>query len=262
MQPFRFHAGLCLSGTFFFLLLAAVVAQEVTPPKNPLFDEFRDNGIAIPGTEPFPLPEPLVNEKMTPQQIQKGLAKAAGKLPFKLFQKGDKFSPIRLEVTPVPKDGPRHAHHIRLHMVALGSMEDVIKKNLLNQLIGGAKGKAKPLNAAQLKARNLKLLEGKGLADQYDVLDMELLEKVNISGITRTIKTTGKQAAYTTTLLDKRFAKDKDHPNAWQHVDAQRQADRRAAGLCWHGRLRAGTATARSQGQRPGRLPGDALHSP
>lgn len=188
-------------------------------PVNPLMDKFLTEGLEIPGMGPFKLQPPTVREGMTPNELHAALKKAAGKAPVKLFLQPGQFKPITLSVEPVlDANKIRQAHHVTLQFVAYGKLETVLQKNMLSHLIGGAKGKSERLTPSQLLKRDLAMLESKTLKDQYDILNMELLEKVSISGITRTLKTYGPKSTCSTTIMDERFANDSEHPNVWQHT--------------------------------------------
>lgn len=212
--------GVLLLGVAVALCVSEAWPQGSKPPANPLKDQFLDKGLVIPGVGPYKLPKPLVHEGMTAKELQNALKQAAGMSPYEEFIKGTRYAPTPCDLLEVKdKKGNRHAHHIKLHMIALGKLETVINNNLLTQLIGGSKGKTKPLTAKELKDRKLDLLAAKGVEDRYEVLEMVLDEKVNISGITRTIKTSASKTAFSATILDDRFAKDSKYPNAWQHLD-------------------------------------------
>ncbi|MBM4072269.1 MAG: hypothetical protein FJ271_25580 [Planctomycetes bacterium] len=204
------------------LLAGAGLLADEPLPANPLLDQFLEKGIDVPGYGAFKLPKPTVRDGMTPAQLDSALKKAAGSAPVRLFLEKGLFKPITLKVDQVyDADKVRQAQYVKLHFVAHGKLETVLKKNLLTQLIGGAKGKSNALDADQLKKRDLTLLKSKGLAEQYDILNMELLEKVSVSGITRSLKTTSDTVAYSTTILDDRFVKDAQYPNVWQHITAE-----------------------------------------
>ena len=213
---------------FFLSVLWTVCVSIVAParlrsddamPTNPLMDQFLNRGLDIPGMEPFKLDAPTVREGMTARELDAALRKAAGKAPVKLFMQPGQFKPITLSVEAVlDADKVRQAHHVKLQFVAFGKLDTVLKKNMLSHLIGGAKGKSERLTVSQLLKRDLAMLDSKVLKDQYDILNMELLEKVSISGITHTVKTYGPKTAYSTTILDDRFANDAEYPNVWQHV--------------------------------------------
>lgn len=203
------------------LLAGAVLLADEPLPDNPLLEQFLKKGIDVPAYGAFKLPKPTVREGMSPAELDAAIKTAAGDRPLSQFLERGQFKPINLKVTQVyDADKTRVAQYVKLHFVAYGKLETVLKKNLLNQLIGGAKGKSNTLDEGQLKKRDLTLLKSKGFQEQYDVLDMELLEKVSVSGITRSIKTTSDKIAYSTTILDERFVKDAQHPNVWQHVNA------------------------------------------
>src|ERR1043165_6902242 len=162
-------------------------------PSNPLFDELMQKGLPLPGVE-LKLPPPLMTAGLSPAQQKATLAKAAGSQPLDLFLKKSDAAPFNLSVNPVEAGGKRIGQAIDLYFVAHGSIDRVIKEDVLNQLIGteAPKGKhvdkVKVLDAGELQARGITLRSGKNLEERFAVLDVFILEKVKVTGVTDNIK--------------------------------------------------------------------------
>ncbi len=85
-------------------------------------------------------------------------------------------------------------------------------------------GKDKPGNQAadltpeELKARGIKLVEMGKTKEEVSKLSMTLLEKVQVDGATRSLRTILPHSIVYATQLDERFDKDKEYPNIWKHI--------------------------------------------
>ncbi len=201
-------------------LFPAVLLADDAPPANPLMDQFLKKGIEVPGVKPFQVPLPLVKPDMKPAELETALEKAKGRAPLSLFLGKSFYAPHNLQIQSINDAKElRQGQYIKLHFIAYGKLDTVLKKNMLNQLIGGAKGKSEILDADELKKRGLEPMKGRGIEEEFGVMDMELLEKVKILGITRNVRTTHGKSAYMTTLFDDRFAKE----NTWQHVNVKKK---------------------------------------
>jgi len=213
-----------------FLLGASVAAAEA-PPRNRLFDELLDPGVQIPGAGAFKLPPPLVKEGMDKTACRAALDKAAGKLPLELFIKRSEQAPFNLKIDSInDKQDKRRGQVADLWFVVYAKAATVQKKDVINLLlVGERKGeglrKAEYLTADQLEQRRIKPLSGDNLEERYATFDMELLDKVLVTGLTRNVKTWSKQSVVLATRLDERFENDKQFPNRWRPIVRQGDKD-------------------------------------
>jgi hypothetical protein len=215
---------------FLFLIGTSVAAAEM-PPRNPLFDELLEPGLQIPGAPTFKLPPPLFKEGMDKAASRAALEKAAGKLPLELFSKRSEQAPFNLKIDSInDKQDKRRGQSVDLWFVVYAKVSAVQKKDLVNLLlVGERKGdglrKAEYLTAEQLAQRGIKPLSGDNLEERYTTFDMELLDKVLVTGLTRNVKTWSKQSVVLATRLDERFAMDKQFPNRWRSIARQGDKD-------------------------------------
>jgi len=201
---------------FAFLLL------DAPEPDNPLLKDLLAKGLPLQAGPTLRLPPPVMTSVLTPQQQQVALSKAAGTVPLDLFLKKSDAAPFALKVNSVENAGKRVAQTVDLYFVAYGNLDRVVREDVLNQLIGTdtKKGKSigtvEPLSPATLKERGIKVLQAPNLEERYAGLDIFLLERVKIAGITRNVKTYGPGWAELAMQLDPRFDNDKKYPNCWR----------------------------------------------
>lgn len=187
-------------------------------PANPLLRQLLDKGT---------LPPPLMTDGMTPKEQQAAVAKAAGNRPLELFTKKSLAAPFTLKINPAFDSTGKRSSQLKLNLafIAYGDLSRVIKEDVLNQLIGteAKKGKdvtdVKVLSAEQLHARGIDELKGPHLEERYASLNIFLLDRVKITGVTRNVKTTGPDSIALAMELEPRFADDKQFPNRWRSYD-------------------------------------------
>jgi hypothetical protein len=201
--------------TFFVTLLLS--ADE---PANPLLNELLDKGIPVPAGPTVRLPDPWMKEGLSPQEQQHVLKKAAGNLPLELFVKKSDAAPFTLKINSVDNSsGKRVAQTIDLFFVAHGNLDRAIKEDVVNQLLGTDAKKdseVRLLGEKALAERGIKLLHTANLEERYAGLDVFLLDRVKITGVTRNVMTHGPGCAVMAMQLDPRFASDKQYPNRWR----------------------------------------------
>jgi hypothetical protein len=212
------------------LIAGALAAQG--EPANELYQELVKVGIAIPDGPTVPLPVPLCTPGQVPADPAAVLEKAAGRVPTELFIKRTDFAPMNLTISQVAKaNGDRCGQKIDLWFVTYGKLDAVLESDVIKQLFAG-KGKAKGgesneptvLKTAELTARGIRLLAPQPkMKEQYETIAMTLLDKVQVQGVTRNLRTTAANSILFTTKLDDRFKADKEYPNRWQAI--QRNAD-------------------------------------
>lgn len=203
---------------------APAMSQEA---KNVVFDELVVTGVQVPGGPKFKLPPPLLMPGKEAKVDDELLEKAAGKVPVELFLKKSLNAPFSLKIDSVDNTSEqRVAQLVNLRFVLYGKMEDLLEGDVFKQILGGEKKKAGKgleakttlLSPEELTKRGIRLLEGPNVKDSYGVVAMPLLDKVQIDGVTRSLRTTVANALLYATILDERFSKDKEYPNVWRHI--------------------------------------------
>ncbi|HWY87215.1 MAG TPA: hypothetical protein VNX28_10850 [Gemmataceae bacterium] len=204
-------------------IIFTILLLDASEMDNPLLKELLAKGLPLPAGPTLRLPPPLMTNALTPQQQHVVVSKAAGSaVPLDLFLKKTDAAPFALKINSVESTGKRLAQTVDLYFIAYGNLDRVVREDVLNQLIGtDAKkgkniGKAEPLSPAALEERGIKVLQAPNLEERYAGLDIFLLERVKITGITRNVKTYGPGWAELAMQLDPRFDNDKKDPNSWR----------------------------------------------
>jgi hypothetical protein len=200
-----------------------VLAAE--EPKNPLYEDLLNKGIRIPDGPTVKLPPPFVKPGQAPKDTAALLEKAAGRVPGDLFQKRSPNAPFSLTINSIEKgDNERCGQLISLTFIAYGKLDAVKETDFVKQLLG-RKGKggssdeeATVLSSKELKERNIRLLDGPGRKEQYSKMTMALLNKVQVEGVMRSVRTTAPDSILSATLLEDRFHNDKTYPNIWRPI--------------------------------------------
>lgn len=204
------------------LLLGCTWSALAKDVQNPLFEELIQTGIPLPDGPTVKLPPPLFKPGQLPKDPSELLEKAAGRVPVELFLKRTVTAPYSLTIDSIDKaDGQRCGQRISLFFIAYGKREDVLETDFLKQLLTGkakAGNQATSLSPAELKARGIRLLDGPDLNEQIGTVSLSLLDKVQIDGVTQTLRTTQPQSIVYATRLDDRFKDDKEHPNRWRPI--------------------------------------------
>jgi hypothetical protein len=203
--------------------LIAALASPAQVPINPLFTQLLDKGIAIPNGPVVKLPSPLVSQDLEAATAPAILEKAAGKLPRELFVRKSDAAPFSLKIDSInDSTGARCAQTIDLWFVAYANLAAVAKKDVVTQLLVGERDRdhaeVKLLSPEELRARGIQPLEGSGLEERYATFEAVLLDRVQVTGISRNVKMISPRYLVLAMTLDDRFADDKEYPNHWRPI--------------------------------------------
>lgn len=212
---------------FALLVLTVVPAVRAADAvENPLYEELVTKGIALPEGVTVKLPAPLVKPGSSPEETADLLEKAAGRRPVELFVRRSTDAPMSLEISSVENDkSERCGQLIDLKFLAFGKLEAVLDTDFMTDLLAGKKKKdgdnSTVLTPAELKKLDIHVLEKRNVKEQFATMNMRLLEKVQVEGVMRSVRTKMPAAVLSATRMDDRFRKDKEHPNTWRHIMPQ-----------------------------------------
>jgi hypothetical protein len=209
------------------VLLLVVPLLAAGSSGNPLFDQLIDKGVAIPGGPVVKLPAPLIQPGSTPKDPETVLDKAAGRAPLKNFINPSIDAPISVEIEVIEaKGGERCAQVVHLRFVAYGKLKALSETDFIKQLLGGkgkkgSAGGAEPvvLDEKELNARGIKPSAAADIKEEYTTMTLTLLDKVQVEGVTRGVRTTAPYTILHAVQLDDRFRDDKKYPNQWRKID-------------------------------------------
>jgi hypothetical protein len=204
------------------LALFATVAAAAEEPANPLFEELVHKGISLPEGPIVKLPAPIFKPGAVPNEFVALVEKAAGTRPLELFQRRSVNAPFYLEINSVETAAnQRCGQLIHLTFIAYGKREAVIETDFLKTFLSGKQKAGKEstvLVREDLQVRGITPLKGPNLTEQYSTMTMKLLEKVQVDGVMRSVRTTPADSVLSVSQLDDRFARDKEYPNIWRHL--------------------------------------------
>jgi hypothetical protein len=152
------------------------------------------------------------------------LDKAAGRVPVELFLRRSIQAPFSLTISSVDnKDGERCGQEIDLKFIAYGKLDAVLESDFMKQFLSSrkkrdAEEKTTILEAEELKERGIQPLKARRLKEQFSTMTMSLLERVQVEGVTRSVRTNSPQYVLSAMQMDDRFHNDKQYPNIWRHI--------------------------------------------
>jgi hypothetical protein len=201
--------------------------------ENPrsFLDQINEQGVPVPGQAAVRLSKPLMSPGLTADEQLAVLKKASDKIPLELFLKNSLASPHAIQINSVENNKKRYAQTVDICFVAHGKIETLIKHDLLSQLLGDkstekqdARGKTTTLDDDELKKRDIKPFKSDIMEERFAKIELNILNQVQVSGVTRNIREQGPGWLKTYSILDDRFAKDADWPNQWRKIDAKAPA--------------------------------------
>jgi hypothetical protein len=207
------------------LLISSVLGFGDAPVvDNPLLKELVTKGLVLPH-RPVPLPAPVMGDGLSAAEQAAVIKKLTPN--YQLFIRNKDVSPFVLKIDALEgANKERIGQKVDLYFVAYGPLQSAVSSDVMERLLGNpkaniGKGKAALLSEDDLKKRNIALAKSKGLEERYTLMNFELLDKVQLSGVGRAFKTNGPNAIVSAMQLDPRFAEDKQFPNQWQPVSSK-----------------------------------------
>jgi hypothetical protein len=212
------------------LVLLGALAQPRSPAAdedagNPLFEDLVRKGIAIPTGPTVKLPAPLIPPGAGPANVMELLDKAAGRVPVELFLRRSINAPFSLSISSIEKkEGERCAQEIDLKFVAHGKLDAVLESDFIKQFLSGKEKKGGGdqttiLEPDELKERGIRLLNARNRKEQYSTMTLALLNRVQVDGVMRSVRTNSPHFILSATRMDDHFQNDKQYPNIWRHIN-------------------------------------------
>jgi hypothetical protein len=213
----------CLTG---LLALTVLLAQQAAA-QNPLLDRLVAEGISL-GGDVVKLSPPVMPDGLSAAEQQQALANAAGNVPVQALLERNLNAQFVLKIDRLKLPSGRQTGRIvDLMFVAHGSLQTIVNRDLIGQLLSsdeaknkkGTPSEARELTAEELAKRNIKLQPATDkLEEGYSIVDFPLLEKVQISGVGYGVTAKTDESVTVAAILDERFAKDAEFPNRWRPI--------------------------------------------
>jgi len=217
-----------MKSLFAALLVLSLLPTSEALAQNPLLERLMREGVALGDGDVVKVPPPVMPDGLSASEQQQALAKAAGSISPAAMLERNLNAPfvLRIERVSLPS-GRQTGRSIDLLFVAHGSLQTIVNRDLIGQLLGAdeAKGKQDPpsqtreLAAEELAKRNITLQSGdEKLEEGYSIVDFPLLEKVQITGVGYGVTTKTDESVTAAAILDQRFLNDPEFPNRWRPI--------------------------------------------
>lgn len=207
------------------LLVSLALALPAAEPK-PLLEDLLNEGVVVPEVGKHKLPKPTLPAGMPAAKMTEIIKTFEEDLPN--FLDPGLNSRYRLDrLTALEnKDGDPRGRELNLWFVAHGDIKKLDDENILGSLLSmQGKGKAAKdtvyLTEAELKQRKITPTKIEGGDERFSVLEMDLIDKVRLTGVLRTQRRWVDGSLVSAMVLDERFANDAKYPNRWAELDPE-----------------------------------------
>ena len=197
-------------------------------PPNPILDSLTTTGVVLSNGSSVTLPAPSLPSGLDRQAQEQIVTKIAGKHDFAYYTRDSRVAPHTLKIKSIKDEsGGRTGQSIDLWFVAYGDRGAIEEEELFEDLGGandrnegnGDLGESRELTADELAQRGISLdLQGENSTENYGHFDSPLLDKVRVSGVTRSVVTRDQDATLAAGILDTRFEDDDQFPNQWRSM--------------------------------------------
>lgn len=189
---------------------------------NPIFDELTSRGVTMANVA-VRLPPPSMPDGLSSAEQQKALAQIAGeRQPLSALLRKAVVAPQILQINEEPGAGAIRPRRVDVWFIAYGDIdrlsdEDFLKQQAeaesqANDQAGSDEGRV--LTDAELAQRNLSPNPG----ERFLAARFALFDRVQISGTMRTMLTRSEESVTAASIVDRRFDKDSEFPNAWRAI--------------------------------------------
>jgi hypothetical protein len=187
---------------------------------NPLFQQLREQGVAVGAGIKVPLPAPTMADGLD-AKAQQGVLKAVAGEDYSLDEllRSSVVAPHILKLRDInPSDPAAPARGVDVWFIAFADLKTVTDKDFLDRLQNAnqKEGKARGLSAAELEKRQITLKDEK--RESYGHAVFTFLDRVEISATGHSYWSQTPDSVVYAAVLDPRFVNDADYPNQWRAV--------------------------------------------
>jgi hypothetical protein len=204
-------------------LACALIAADPHEKLNPVFEQLTEEGVDAGANVPkAKLPAPSLADGLDAAAQRATIEAIVGRAyTYEMFVRDSVVSPqiIRMPDAPAMADGQR-LRQVDVWFIAYGDLDKIASKGFLGKLFGGGGGDAKgtALTAEDLAKHDIKIAPEAEKYEGYGHGSFELLEKVRLTGTTRSYWSRTDDSIVAAALLDPSFADDAEFPNYWQSI--------------------------------------------
>lgn len=206
------------------LISFAQIAGANEHETNTLYEALLTEGVKLSDGTVINLPPCTLADEASPEDQEQTVQEVAGRIPYAEFVRDSRTARFRLQLKSVKDSkGDRTGQTVDVWFVAYGTLEAIEENALLDELAELNREQAdqtdenQSLTEEQLAARDIPpVVDEEALVQRYVSFDGSLLNKVRISGVTRSLLSRGEKSTLAATALDERFAGDPEFPNQWR----------------------------------------------
>lgn len=218
--------------TIRFLCRVVVVATLITSrgwaQDNPVYQHLIQVGVPLDAESTIKLPPPSMRSGLDAAEESKILNQVCGRYPLDEFMRDSRVAPFNLQMSSVKNaQGERAGQSLDLWFVCYGNLASMSEHDLIEKYAGletpvdeQAEGQHE-LTVQELNARHIQLQEP--LDERFHYYAGSLLNRVLVSGVTRTVITRSDTETLVASVLDNRFLEDAEFPNQWQSQSRDEQ---------------------------------------
>jgi hypothetical protein len=200
----------------------ALVTSIANAAGNPIFDELTSRGVTMANTV-VRLPPPSMPDGLSSEDQQKALARIAGeKQRLSAMLRKAVVAPQILRLKDEPAAGAIRPRRVDLWFVAYGDIERLSDEDFLRQQVEAeaesndqaSSDEGRVLKDEELAKRSISPKPG----ERFLAARFILFDRVQISGAMRSMLTRSADSVTAASVMDRRFDKDAEFPNAWRPI--------------------------------------------
>ena len=220
--------------TVFLVFLQAV--PSLRGEENPVLKELLSRRAPVSKDAVAPLPAATLSDGLSAaQQRERITAIPDNRQSWENLTRRSAVAPFVLKISQ-PEDKSSAARSVDLWFVTYGKLDRLASDDFLQEQFQDARESGEAENRPRIRALTDDALRQRGLKipaaasdPRFLSVEMNLLERVRISGTTQSVKTTTADSVTVASFLDPAFDKDREFPNSWRSID------RDAAGVRQYG---------------------------
>ncbi len=209
------------------VLCLTAVADATETSANLVYELLTTDGVTLSDGTVVQLPSPSLPNGTNADQQRQSLRKIAGRIPYDEFVRNSRTARFRIDLRSVKnRSGVRTGQTVDIWFVAYGTLRAINENELLDELAKLNRTKAgqnnqdrsRLLREDELAERNIIMATDEEQRERYGYFDAPVLNKVQVSGVTRSVLTQSEHSALWAIVLDDRFLSDRELPNQWRSL--------------------------------------------
>jgi len=202
------------------LAVALFAAEPGHLDTNPVYKQIVEEGVCVPGDVRVKLPAPTVADGLSAAGARAAIEALPNRhVAVDLFLRKSVVAPQVFRLRKIEMEGATvPVQAVDVWCVAYGKFEVLKSKEFLDQLLdtGQRDAKVRLLTAEELEKRGIAPPAKDDRHERYAHSVFPLMDRVELEVTPRTFVSRTKESLVFATMLDPRFADDKEFPNRWR----------------------------------------------